>query len=109
MAISAQTKKKLLRSPLLWGVLTSLLLTGVAYLLPDYPLLLKATGWIGGICLLISMVLSGSLVSGDRARANYTHESKEDRQLRNKAVYVLLLFGVPHLLVFLLPYLLDRM
>lgn len=31
-----QTKKKLLRSPLLWGVLTSLLLTGLALLLPDY-------------------------------------------------------------------------
>lgn len=107
MKKDTQIKKKLLRSPLLWGVLTSLLLTGVALLLPDYTLLGKATGLIGGLCLLASLILSGALVSGDRARANYSHESTADRTSRNKAVHVLLLFGVPHLLVFMLPYLLE--
>lgn len=107
MKKAAQTKKKLLRSPLLWGVLTSLLLAGAALLLPDERLLHKVPGWIGGLCLFICLILSGSLVSGDRARANYAYESKADRQVRNKAVHVLLLFGLPHLLVFLLPYLVE--
>lgn len=102
-----QTKKKLLRSPLLWGVLTSLLLTGVALLLPEYPLFGKGTGIIGGLCLFASLILSGSLVSGDRARANYAYESRDDRISRNKAAHVLLLFGLPHFLLFMLPYLLE--
>lgn len=54
------------------GILLSLFLWGIdkAYL---------ATGGIGVIFIVISIVMSGSMVSGDRMRANLATESAEDR------------------------------
>jgi hypothetical protein len=59
------------------GILISIFLFGIekAYLL---------TGSIGFIFIGISMVMSGSIVSGDRMRANFATESAEDRKERNR-------------------------
>lgn len=62
------------------------------------------TGSIGFIFIGISMVLSGSMVSGDRVRANFASESVEDRDKRNKITVNSILLGLPSVLLAILLY-----
>ncbi|TKC18994.1 hypothetical protein FA727_05455 [Robertmurraya kyonggiensis] len=74
------------------GFLVSILIWGSdkAYFIP---------GGIGIILLGLSMVLSGSMVSGDRMRANYATESSEDRHSRNKMLLNMTLICAPNLIL----------
>lgn len=79
------------------GILLSIILWGMdkAYLV---------TGGIGFIFIVISMVMSGSMVSGDRMRANFATESVEDRKERNQTTLNSLLIGLPNVLTAILLY-----
>jgi len=57
-------------------------------------LLLYATFTGGGLWLL-SAILSGALLSGDRIRANYATEEEEDRHNRHLWMVRFFLAGVP--------------
>lgn len=83
------------------GILISIFLWGIdkAYLL---------TGSIGFIFIGISMVMSGSFVSGDRMRANFATESAEDRNQRNRITLYSLLLGFPSVLTAILLYYLTK-
>ena len=74
------------------GILISIFLWGIdkAYLV---------TGSIGLIFIGISMVMSGSLLSGDRMRANFATESAEARELRNRITFNSLFLGLPSVLI----------
>jgi hypothetical protein len=65
------------------------------------------TGIIGFIFIGISMGMSGSMVSGDRMRANYATESAEDRKERNRTTLNLMLLGLPSVLTAVLLYYLN--
>ncbi|MCJ8008881.1 DUF5316 domain-containing protein [Lederbergia wuyishanensis] len=56
------------------------------------------TGSIGFIFVGISIITSGSMVSGDRMRANFATESKEDRTERNRRTLITLLIGLPNII-----------
>ncbi|CEG27060.1 DUF5316 domain-containing protein [Bacillus sp. B-jedd] len=75
-------------SPYLFG-------TAYAYFLP---------GGIGLASILISAVFSGSMLSGDRIRANFLTESKDDRRERQRTMTQFALFGLPNLLGAVLLY-----
>lgn len=79
------------------GVLLSIILWGTdnAYLI---------TGGIGLLFIGLAMVFSGSLVSGDRMRANFATESAEDRRNRNSVTFRLALIGIPNLAIAVLIY-----
>ena len=79
------------------GILISMFLWGIdkAYLV---------TGNIGLIFIGISMVMSGSMVSGDRMRANFATESAEDREGRNRTTLNSMLLGLPSILTAVLLY-----
>ncbi|XRG81074.1 DUF5316 domain-containing protein [Rossellomorea sp. GAMAL-10_SWC] len=62
------------------------------------------TGVIGVVFIVLSMLFSGSMVSGDRMRANYSFESKEDRHERLETTKRLALIGFPNIIVPLLFY-----
>lgn len=83
------------------GILISIFLLGIdkAYLL---------TGSIGFIFIGISMVMSGSIVSGDRMRANFATESAEDRKERNRITLNSMLLGLPSVLIAVLLYYLTK-
>ncbi|RHW38113.1 hypothetical protein D1B31_15160 [Neobacillus notoginsengisoli] len=68
-------------SSLIWGA-------DHAYILP---------GGIGLAAIGISAIFSGSLVSGDRIRANYQAETKEDRASRHLTMKRFGLFGMSNL------------
>ncbi|MBY0121653.1 DUF5316 domain-containing protein [Bacillus sp. S/N-304-OC-R1] len=80
------------------SILISLVLWGIekAYYL---------SGIIGVIFLGISVILSGSMVSGDRMRANFATESAEDRRTRNNITLRAALIGIPNLVIALVVYL----
>ena len=57
------------------------------------------TGGIGLFFLGLSMLTSGSLVSGDRMRANFTTESMSERHERNVLSVRLFIIGIPNLVL----------
>lgn len=65
-------------------------------------------GGIGFFFIGISMILSGSLVSGDKVRENYATESEEDRAKRTQTTFRTALIAFPNLLVALFLYLLYK-
>ncbi|MED4019020.1 DUF5316 domain-containing protein [Sutcliffiella cohnii] len=79
------------------GVLLSTFLWSFnqAYMIP---------GGIGMVFLLGAMVTSGSMVSGDRMRANFSTESADDRKIRNRTTSRLALLGLPSLFTAILIY-----
>jgi hypothetical protein len=83
------------------GVLASVVMLGIekAYFI---------TGGIGFFLLGISMILSGSLVSGDKIRANFATESDEDRNRNKKIMFRTAQIGMPNLVLALLIYLLLK-
>lgn len=61
----------------------------------------------GAICIILiglSMIFSGTMVSGDRMRANYATESSEDRNSRNKMIMGMTLIGSPNLILAIIIY-----
>lgn len=49
---------------------------------------------VGFVSLGLALIFSGVLGSGDRIRANYSHEEKEDRTRRFKTSGILLLIAI---------------
>ncbi|WP_042348519.1 DUF5316 domain-containing protein [Bacillus massiliigorillae] len=79
------------------GVLGSLVMWGIdkAYFI---------SGGIGLFFIGISIVYSGSMVSGDRMRANFATESDEDRRKRNSVTFRTALIAIPNLIITFLIY-----
>lgn len=57
------------------------------------------TGSIGLVFIVATLFFSGTLVSGDRIRANYVTESEEDRKNRYKMFTNSLLLAIPNIIV----------
>lgn len=51
----------------------------IAFINHDWSLFIEVSAVVGTAGLLLAAVFSGSLGSGDRVRANYTHEEEDDR------------------------------
>lgn len=56
-------------------------------------------GAVGLFLLVLSMISSGSMVSGDRMRANFTSETTEERHKRTKLSMRLFFLGLPNIVV----------
>lgn len=78
----------ILLSIILWG-------TEKAYLI---------TGGVGLLFLVISMIMSGSLLSGREMRGNYATESDEDRQERHSISFRSGLIGFPNMIIAIVIY-----
>lgn len=64
------------------------------------------TAVVGAIFLGISMVYSGSMVSGEQMRANFATESVEDRRNRIRVISRSALIAIPNLVIAFLIYIL---
>ncbi|WP_162551230.1 DUF5316 family protein [Paenibacillus tepidiphilus] len=70
----------------------------------DPKLAITISGFLGGGLLILAMIFSGSLNSGDRLRANYSRESNEERNVRFEVTGTFLKLGVPSLALCILLY-----
>ncbi|CAH8246536.1 DUF5316 domain-containing protein [Paenibacillus melissococcoides] len=62
----------------------SLLVTALAYAKGGWELAAEANAWPGGILLVLAAILSGTLVSGDRSRANFHSSPTEELRARTQ-------------------------
>lgn len=66
-------------------------------IITDYSVLFSyISGGIGLGNFLIAGLLSGVFVSGDKIRANYWTENKEERKKRTESMFIFALFGAPN-------------
>lgn len=86
------------------GLLLSLLGIVVALVVWDVHMVADVTGIIGLVFLVISMLLSGAFVNGDRVRLNVATETDKGREERNRLVTRSLLIALPNFLVMLAFY-----
>lgn len=86
------------------GALLSLFGVVVALVIWDVHMVADVTGLIGLVFLVISMLMSGAFVGGDRVRLNVATETDEGRKQRNQVVTNTLLIALPNFLVMLLFY-----
>jgi len=85
----------------LCGVLISMMLWGMEKIY-------LVSGAVGCIFIVISMIFSGSMVSGDRMRANIATETTEHRDERNKITLNSLYIALPNIIVAVLLYYLSK-
>ena len=71
----------------------------IGFLLNDYNLTLKITGFVVIVSFVISGILNGTFISGDRYRANFLSETKEDRDNKMKIMKFLLLLSIPNVII----------
>ncbi|WP_341321267.1 DUF5316 domain-containing protein [Solibacillus sp. FSL H8-0523] len=83
------------------GLLLSLLGSVVALVIWDVHMVADVTGMIGLVFLVLSMIMSGAFVSGDRVRLNAATETDKGREERNRLVTRSLLIALPNLVVML--------
>lgn len=88
----------------LMGILLSLIGVIVSIAIWGIEMVTTITGGIGIFFILISFILSGVLVSGDRMRANLATESDEDRNQRNNISFRSALIAIPNFVVAILFY-----
>ncbi|GIN96225.1 hypothetical protein J6TS1_20950 [Siminovitchia terrae] len=81
------------------GILLSAILTVLSLSVWGMNMAINITGGIGLLLLILSMIILGSMVSGDRMRANFASESMEERHKRTSVSTRLFLMGLPNLVV----------
>jgi len=81
----------------IFGVVLSILIWGTekAHLL---------SGMLGGLFIISALLMSGAMASGDRMRANFASETKEDRNERNHIMNNTLLLALPNIIVAIFAY-----
>lgn len=68
----------------------------------NYDITLKIIGVVIAGCFIISGILNGSFIDGDRYMFNHLTETKDDREQKMKMVKYLLTLSVPSIIVFII-------
>ena len=84
------------------GVVIAIIALLIGYILNDYNIALKITGFVSAGCIIICGILNGSFINGDRYWDNYISETKEDRNRKMKIVNYLLLVLISNSVVFII-------
>lgn len=71
----------------------------IGIILSNWMLTIEICGVIGLICLGIAGLLNGSFVSGDRNRANYSFDTKEDKIEKSKIANFAIVVGLPNIIL----------
>ena len=93
---------------LLYGLIASVLTISIMIFTKDIETSLNVTFIAGVVIWIISGLLTGSFISGDRSRANYHQETEEDRTSRVKQSQFLFLFGLPFIVMGITVYLIVK-
>ena len=79
----------------------------MGFLLGDYNVTIKITGFVIVAAIAISGILNGSFVSGDRYRDNYLSETKESRDKKAEIIKYLLVLSIPNIVIFVVLFLFN--
>jgi len=71
----------------------------IGFILNDYNITLNITGFVVVGSFVISGILNGTFISGDRYRVNYQNETKEDRDKKMKIIAYFLSLSIPNIIV----------
>ena len=93
---------------LLYGLIASVLTISIMIFTKDIETSLNVTFTTGVVIWIISGLLTGAFISGDRSRANFHQETKEDRTSRVKQSQFLFLFGLPFIVMGIAVYLIVK-
>lgn len=91
-----------MKLPFFIGVTIAIIAHLIGFLLNDYNITLKITGFIVVGSFVISGILNRSFISGDRYRANYISETKADRDKKMKIISFLIILSLPNILISLI-------
>ncbi|MEK5078498.1 DUF5316 domain-containing protein [Solibacillus sp. FSL W7-1436] len=80
---------------LLIGTGLSLIGILIAVIIWDVHMISNITSGMGFIFLIVACLFSGAFVNGDRMRANWSNETKENWVQRNKIAWRSLIMAVP--------------
>src|SRR5690606_9124736 len=84
---------------LLIGTGLSLIGILIAVIIWDVHMISNITSGMGFIFLIVACLFSGAFVNGDRMRANWSNETKENSVQRNKIAWRSLIMAVPNFAV----------
>ncbi|MEQ6353551.1 DUF5316 domain-containing protein [Lysinibacillus sp. M3] len=90
------------------GVFLSLCSVFLSKILWGMEKIYVVPGAVGCIFIVISMVFSGSMTSGDRMRANFATETTEHRDERHKITINSLYIALPNIIVAVLFYYVNK-
>lgn len=90
----------------LGGVCILFIIISISLIIQNLSIFTTVTGTIGIICIVISALFSGTLISGDRIRANYSDE--QSNSMRTSWSLKILLLGLPCLLGLVVTYLIVK-
>lgn len=68
-----------MKSSFFMGIAIALAAYLIGFLSNNYNVTLKITGFVVIVSFFIAGILNGTFISGDRYRANFMNETKEDR------------------------------
>jgi accessory gene regulator protein AgrB len=88
-----------LKSSFLIGSIIAIVAHLIGFLLNDYNITLKVTGFVVIGSFVIAGILNGTFISGDRYRANALIERKEERDKKMKITGYLLSISIPNVII----------
>ena len=98
----------MLKLPFLIGLVIAIVANLIGFLLNDYNITLKITGFVVGGSFIISGILNGTFISGDRYRANLIGETKDDRDKKMKIIKYALFISIPNIIIFIIIFALKN-
>ena len=90
---------KWLKLSFLIGSMIAIVAHLIGFLSNDYNVTLKITGFVVVGSFVISGILNGTFINGDRYRANYLIERKDDRDKKMKITKYLLVLAIPNVII----------
>ena len=94
--------------PFLIGIVIAIVANLIGFLLNDYNITLKITGFVVGGSFLISGILNGTFISGDRYRANLISETKDERDKKMKIIKYAVFVSIPNIIIFIVIFALKN-
>ncbi|MDP5275379.1 DUF5316 domain-containing protein [Chengkuizengella axinellae] len=85
--------------PLIYGVIILFVTLVVSLMTGTINSFGSITSIVAIVFIVLAVITSGSAVSGDRMRANFAYETKEDRYSRMRWSKNLFLMSIPSLIV----------
>ena len=94
--------------PFLIGIVIAIVANLIGFLLNDYNITLKITGFVVGGSFLISGILNGTFISGDRYRANLISETKDERDKKMKIIKYAVFISIPNVIILIVIFALKN-
>lgn len=98
----------MLKLPFLIGLAIAIIANLIGFLLNDYNITFKITGFVVAGSFLISGILNGTFISGDRYRANLVGETKDDRDKKMKIIKYAVFVSIPNVIIFIVLFALKN-